>query len=54
MTRNEEIISAAAADLYLEGMEVTEEEKQAVMDCLTGKRKFSDLYEEIKSRYENT
>ena len=51
MTRNEKIIRASANNLRLEGMHVTEREKQIAMDCLTGKKKFSDAYAEIKNRY---
>lgn len=54
MTRNEEIISAAAANLRLEGMHVTAREKRIAMDCLTGKRTFNDAVDEIIRRYKKS
>lgn len=52
MTKNEEIIRASAANLRLEGMEVTEEEKQMALDCLEGKISFSDAIKIIQDRYQ--
>lgn len=54
MTRNEEIIRAAAANLRLEGMHVTDEEKRMAMDCLNGKMKFSDACEILRKRYKRS
>lgn len=54
MTRNEEIIRASAANLRLEGMYVTEEEKKMAMDCLNGKMTFSDACAKLRRRYKHS
>lgn len=51
MTKNEEIISAAEANLRLEGMRVTSREKKVAMDCLTGKRSFDEAVADVIRRH---
>ena len=47
MSRNEEILKFAVANTTLEGMSVSQEERDVIMDCLEGRRTFEDAIREI-------
>lgn len=47
MSRNEEILRFAVANTTLEGMPVSQEERDIIMDCLEGRRTFEDAIRDI-------
>ena len=51
MSKNEEIFKFVVANQALEGLIVTDEEKNVLMDCLEGRRSFRDAVREVIARY---
>ena len=47
MSKNEEILRFAVANTTLEGMRVSQEERDTIMDCLEGRRTFEDAIREV-------
>lgn len=51
MTRNEKIVENVDASMNMEGMPLTEEEKQIGLKCLDGEMNFREVIERLVKQY---
>ncbi|MBR0415979.1 hypothetical protein IJI64_02315 [Candidatus Saccharibacteria bacterium] len=51
MSKDEKILKITEANLRLEGMHLTSEEKQTIKDCLTGKTNFDKEIKKLVAYY---